>query len=296
MFGMNEIVGVKFYKNAKEQTLNVTSRFLTLQGEGPYQNYPAYFLRLAKCNLACSFCDTYFDSGEVMSFDKIFEDVETVTKGFFDKRGMAVPRWASGDNRKIVLVVTGGEPSLQFHLGSFLERAQHVFYHTQIESNGTVPVTLPESTTYVVSPKCLEREIDGTMQAVRYLEPKKEMLARADCLKFVMSVPESNRFHPYSEVPVWAHEWREQTGKPIFVSPMNIYLKEPQKAKNLRASKQGTDITIEERSSVDETISFWETDLLDLKANQLNHEYTADYCMRHGFRFNLQVHLYASLP
>jgi hypothetical protein len=61
----------------------------------------------------------------------------------------------------------------------------------------------------------------------------------------------------------------------------------------LRAEKGS--ITMAERSTVDEVISFWEPGLLDLAANQANHEYTARYCMNHGFKLNLQMHLYASL-
>jgi 7-carboxy-7-deazaguanine synthase len=48
MFGINEIVGKQFFKDAKEGELLVTSRFFTLQGEGPYRGHPAYFIRLAK--------------------------------------------------------------------------------------------------------------------------------------------------------------------------------------------------------------------------------------------------------
>lgn len=302
MFGMNEIVGQKHFKDAPPNTLVVTSRFFTLQGEGPFRGYPAYFIRLAKCNLACSFCDTYFDSGEVQTFDQILSDVNRVISEFYSKRGMEVPDWAKTTDthkRKIVLVITGGEPTLQSNLVQFLERAQHEFFHTQIESNGTIGSTmtnLPESTTLVVSPKCLEKKKDGVDTAIRYYEPKPEMLARADCLKFVMCIPEQDRYTPYSEVPQWAHDWAQKTGRPIFVSPMNIYRQEPKRAKEMRAEKQSSEITIDERSNIDETISFWEEGLLDMKANQLNHEYTADYAMRHGFILNLQIHLYASLP
>ena len=42
-------------------------------------------------------------------------------------------------------------------------------------------------------------------------------------------------------------------------------------------------------------IDFWEPGLLDLAANQANHEYTAKYCLDHGFRLNLQQHLYVSM-
>jgi hypothetical protein len=50
-----------------------------------------------------------------------------------------------------------------------------------------------------------------------------------------------------------------------------------------------------ERSTVDEVISFWEPGLLNLEANQRNHEYTGQYCVENGLRLNLQQHLYASL-
>ena len=169
----------------------------------------------------------------------------------------------------------------------FLERQVGEFKAVQIESNGTVNLEIPDEVTLVCSPKCAEK--DG--KATKYLSPTKQILERANCLKFVMSAdPDS----PYSEVPLWAHEWRQKTGGEIYVSPMNIYNDLPHKAKVIRLEKQG-EISIEERSTVDEIVSFWEPGLLNMPANQINHEYAAKYCMLHGFRLNLQVHLYASL-
>jgi len=279
MFGKNAIVGQKYFDKAGDK-LFVTSIFYTLQGEGPYRGEPAVFVRLAKCNLACSFCDTYFDGGDWLTFDEIDFRIGNVLREYFDG---GVPEWAE---QKIGLVVTGGEPMLQKNLGPFLERMEDHFAWTQIESNGTIVQAIPASTTLVVSPKCSEKQ--GV--AVKYLAPKPEMLARANCLKFVMSAdPDS----PYSSVPDWAHEFRANTGNPVFVSPMNIYNSEPKKSKQLRADTN--QITIEERSTVDEVISFWEEGLLDMKANQANHEYVGKYCARHGMIFNMQLHLFASL-
>lgn len=59
---------------------------------------------------------------------------------------------------------------------------------------------------------------------------------------------------------------------------------------------EGRDLTMAERSEINEVISFWEPELLDLQKNQRNHEYAAEYCMQHGFILNLQLHLFASLP
>jgi len=291
MFGLNEIVGKSFFKDAKSQELLVTSRFFTLQGEGPFRGQPAYFIRLAKCNLACSFCDTYFDTGEWRSFELLLVEMSQVIEDFFKQRNLSVPAWAKDSPRKMILVITGGEPSLQANLSAFLQMTQPYFSHTQIESNGvSVLSDLPEKTVLVVSPKCLEK----AGQAVKYLEPNSKMLARADCLKFVMSAPEDAQFSAYSEVPAWAHEWATQTGKPVFISPMNIYKREPRRAKFMR--DQGQELSMAQRSEINEVVSFWEPDLLNLQKNQRNHEYAAEYCMKYGFTLNLQIHLFASLP
>jgi organic radical activating enzyme len=291
MFGTNQIVGQSFFKCAKPDELLVTSRFFTLQGEGPYRGQPAYFIRLAKCNLNCSFCDTYFDKGDWKNFTELFVESEQVILEFFAKRSMPIPSWAKEFPRKMVLVITGGEPSLQSNLSAFLHEARNYFQTLQIESNGiTVLDGMPEETTLVVSPKCLEK--NG--EVIRYLKPNSDMLARADCLKFVMSAPEDRQFFYYSTIPQWAHEWAEKTKKPIFVSPMNIYKQEPQRVKTIRDT--GRDLSLNERSEINEVISFWEPDLLDATKNQRNHEYAAEYCMKYGFILNLQLHLFASLP
>jgi organic radical activating enzyme len=291
MFGKNEIVGQKYFNDAGDK-LFVTSIFYTLQGEGPYRGEPAVFVRLAKCNLACSFCDTYFDGGDWLTFEEISTRIDDVIGDYFEAD---VPIWATPVAtmdyvmpRKMVLVVTGGEPMLQKNLGPFLEYIRHEFQHTQIESNGTVMQDIPESTTLVVSPKCLEK--NG--KPVKYLQPNQDVMKRADCLKFVMNAdPDS----PYSSIPDWAVDfiYTDTTNKKVFISPMNIYNNEPQKSKQMRNNKN--DISLAERSAVDEVISFWEEGLLNMPENQKNHEYAARYCASNGFILNLQIHLYASL-
>lgn len=293
MFGTNTIVGQKYFKDAPAESLFVTSMFFTLQGEGPYNGMPALFIRLTKCNLACSFCDTFFDDGDWMDYMDIERKATETIRNYWRTRDLPIPDWVDtqpfsdrGDFPNIVLVITGGEPTLQKNLTEFLQRQLSVFRAVQIESNGTVNLEIPEGVTLVCSPKCAEK--NGV--AVKYLAPTKQILERADCLKFVMSADVDS---PYNEVPAWAHEWKLRTGKEIFISPMNIYNTFPQTIKLLRAEKG--QITMEERSTVDEVISFWEPGLLDLPANQANHEFVAKYCMSYGFRLNLQMHLYASL-
>lgn len=296
MFGTNEIVGKKWFREreeSKEGKLFVTSMFMTLQGEGPYRGYPAFFIRLAKCNLDCFFCDTFFDDGDWLSFDEINQRIENTIEDYYRGIGKDRPDWTrySKDGgailpREMVLVMTGGEPMLQENLGQFLEIQKEFFRYTQIESNGTQNTAIPSSTTLVISPKCMQK--NG--KSIKYLTPRPEVLERADCLKFVMEAdPES----PYSSVPNWAHEWVRSTGRQVFVSPMNVYNDLPQKAKEQRAKHNH--ITLEERSEVDEKIDFWETNLLNMADIERNHKYTANYCIANGFIFNMQMHLFAGL-
>lgn len=306
MFGKNEIVGKKYFDAVEGQPkMFVTSMFMTLQGEGPYRGEPAFFIRLAKCNLNCSFCDTFFDDGDWLTFEQIETNIERTIQEFYDNKNMIRPEWTKyvdgfeetlkdpdrkdwidSKKRKMVLVMTGGEPMLQNNIGDFLNWQQNHFAKTQIESNGTQNTSIPASTTLVISPKCSEKQ--GV--AIKYLAVRKEVMDRADCLKFVM---ESDPQSPYSSIPDWAQRWAEDTGKQIFISPMNIYNDVPMKAKQHRMMHNDT--SLETRSTVDEVISFWEPGLLNMEANQANHEYVARFCVEHGYIMNLQIHLYASL-
>ena len=243
-------------------------------------------------------CDTFFDAGSPMTFSEVFNRIYGVVNSWYNDQGKSTPlstmpySMAVHEEEKPVavynvgLVVTGGEPTLQKNLTAFLEQAQGLFAWTQIESNGTMSVALPKSTILVCSPKCAEK--DG--RATHYLEPSQDVFDRADCLKFVLSADPNS---PYHTIPSWAFAWRYATKRPIYISPMNVYNDVPHKAKLLRATKD--DITLEERSSVDEVISFWEPGLLNMEQNQRNHEYAARYCMEHNLQLNLQMHLYASL-
>jgi len=275
VFGKNEIVGKKYFKEAGDKYL-ITSIFFTLQGEGPLAGYPAVFVRLAKCNLACSFCDTYFDSGDWMDVLEIRDRIDKVIDDHF--LGW-IPDWVI--QGKLALILTGGEPSLQ-NLMPLLEFFEDRFVVSQIETNGILHTELPESTILVCSPKCVEKK--GV--ASHYIKPCDEVLERANCLKFVISAEKDS---PYRTVPQWALDWQTSSGGDVFVSPMNIYNEEPQAAKTARNSNS---TSLEQRSTVEEVISFWTPGLLNLKENQANHEWAADYALTHGLRLNLQMHLY----
>jgi 7-carboxy-7-deazaguanine synthase len=236
-------------------------------------------------------CDTFFDDGDWLTFNEIEKRIELTIDNFYVNQQLERPAWTTHTDtvkKKMVLVITGGEPTLQKNLGPFLAKMSNIFQNTQIESNGIIhQSSIPTSTTVVISPKCLEEK--GV--AVRYIKPNLDNLKVAACLKFVMSADPTS---PYANIPDWAHTWARETGRPIFISPMNIYNSEPKKSKEIRNDGRNR-IELEERSTVDEVIEFWEEGLLDMKANELNHKYAAKFCVKNGYILNLQIHLYAGL-
>lgn len=287
MFGHNQIRGQKAFVDAHDRLL-VTSLFMTLQGEGPYAGRPAFFVRLAYCNLACSFCDTFFDDGTWFTISELDDEIDRRIRLFF---ASSVPAWAQPPSRTkfgkrdMVLVITGGEPMLQKNLSVLCEVMQWQFDEVQIESNGILLQELPASTTLVVSPKCRE---NSAGVATAYVKPPDKVLQRADCLKFVIEAEPG----PYNEVPQWALTVGEQRGIDIYVSPMNRYLRYPAALQKLQQEGGRLDLNIR---SEEEKISFWEEGLLDRDANRDNHEWAAQYAIRNGLRLSLQLHLYASL-
>lgn len=106
MYGLNVIR--KIDQRPEDGRLAVQEIFYTIQGEGPFSGRPAVFIRLAGCHLACTFCDTEFESGinNRMTVDQIVDVALDVVYA----RGIESPR---ARLRLPLVVLTGGEPMRQ---------------------------------------------------------------------------------------------------------------------------------------------------------------------------------------
>jgi 7-carboxy-7-deazaguanine synthase len=114
----------------------VSETFVSIQGEGPSQGSPAAFLRLGRCNLSCSFCDTPY-TWDASRFDL---EAEIEFRSLDD-----VTEWlmASSPGR---IIVTGGEPMIQHAQLGLLFRALddartlagQPLDVIEIETNGTI--------------------------------------------------------------------------------------------------------------------------------------------------------------
>lgn len=71
-------------------------RFYTIQGEGVYTGFPAWFIRLAGCDVGCVWCD-------------VKESWSTENYPVLDSEFLAQEAALSGTN---IVVITGGEPCL----------------------------------------------------------------------------------------------------------------------------------------------------------------------------------------
>src|SRR4051812_24141406 len=127
-------------------TLKVSEIFESLQGEGVSTGAPCVFVRLAQCNLHCSWCDTKY----TWDFDRYrYEDeVHEQSVAEVAQRVNAAP------SRRLVL--TGGEPLLQQRaLKEFFARLAPDIL-VEVETNGTIvpePPALSRVNQWNVSPK-----------------------------------------------------------------------------------------------------------------------------------------------
>ncbi|MBM7614113.1 radical SAM protein [Alkaliphilus hydrothermalis] len=104
--------------------LKVNEIFLSIQGEGISTGLPTIFVRLAECNLRCSYCDTVYSykEGQEMTIEEIMEKVNS----FKYKR----------------VCLTGGEPLLQREVNKLLEALEG--FEVNIETNGSVDLSQVE--------------------------------------------------------------------------------------------------------------------------------------------------------
>lgn len=115
--------------------LQLAEIFYSVQGEGTWTGTPAVFVRLAGCNLACSFCDTDY----ALKFVAPVADVVARVRA----EGGSCP----------MVVLTGGEPLAQTAASALIDALRADGRRVHIESNGTIPVALPDGVWLTVSPK-----------------------------------------------------------------------------------------------------------------------------------------------
>jgi len=146
-------------------SLQVCEVFYSIQGESARAGCPCVFVRLAGCNLHCSYCDTLYarTGGEERSVDEIVAAV-----GMYPCR---------------LVEITGGEPLVQKQTPRLVSGLLNTGYCVLLETNGTlVPEGIDSRCVKIVDVKCPS---SGEMH--RFNPAVLAALTPRDELKFVIS-------------------------------------------------------------------------------------------------------------
>ncbi|OGQ52617.1 MAG: hypothetical protein A3J24_04810 [Deltaproteobacteria bacterium RIFCSPLOWO2_02_FULL_53_8] len=141
--------------------------FRSIQGESTYAGLPCVFVRLAGCNLACSWCDTPYAQTMFKAADMTVDDVISEVKKHACR----------------LVEVTGGEPMMQEETDELVKRLLDGGYTVLVESNGSVSFEgLDARAVKVVDVKCPASGHAGT-----FLVENIGLLTKDDEVKFVIA-------------------------------------------------------------------------------------------------------------
>ena len=141
--------------------------YKSVQGESSFAGLPCIFVRLAGCNLRCSWCDSEytFTGGRKMSLDEVMAEVQKLAPA------------------KLV-EITGGEPMLQEReVVPLMERLLSQGYEVLLETSGERPLAnVPRQVHKIVDVKCPASGEGGTFR-----QENLSALTSGDEVKFVIA-------------------------------------------------------------------------------------------------------------
>ena len=145
--------------------LTVCETFTSLMGESTLAGLPAFFIRLAGCNLRCRYCDTpyAYDGGDTRSVAALVDEAQGSACG--------------------LVLVTGGEPLLQENTPALLAALVEAGLEVVIETNGSLPIEgVDPRVRRIVDLKC-----PGSGMSAHNLWENLKVLTPRDEVKFVVA-------------------------------------------------------------------------------------------------------------
>lgn len=148
----------------EEKTLDIIEIFGSVQGETTFAGLPTTFVRLARCNQRCSWCDTTysFGRGEPVLLEMIIANVE--------KRNLPY------------VCITGGEPLLQKNVYPLMEELCNRDYKLSIETGGALPIDKIDPRVHTI----LDIKCPGSLMSRKNHWPNLGLLRPQDEVKFVL--------------------------------------------------------------------------------------------------------------
>jgi len=154
--------------------MTIIEIYRSIQGESSFAGVPCIFVRLAACNLRCTWCDSEytFYGGRKMAVEDIEQEITRLAP--------------SG-----LIEFTGGEPMLQEReLVPMMERLLARGYTLLIETSGERPLeNLPKAVHKIVDVKC-----PGSGEGGSFRESNLATLSHIDEVKFVLTDREDYEF------------------------------------------------------------------------------------------------------
>jgi 7-carboxy-7-deazaguanine synthase len=148
--------------------MQVTEIYKSLQGESTHAGQPCVFVRLAGCNLRCSWCDSEFSfyGGRKMTLQEVLSEVARLSP-------------AGG-----LVEITGGEPMLQEReVIPLMEQLLDADYQVLLETSGERPLArVPKQVVKIVDVKC-----PHSGEANTFANENLKALRPHDELKFVLT-------------------------------------------------------------------------------------------------------------
>jgi len=140
--------------------MKISEIFYSIQGESSFTGLPCAFIRLAGCDLRCTYCDTQyaFNEGTEMSLSEVLE---------------AIKEFAT----RLVLV-TGGEPMLQPSVHELFAQLLERDYTVLLETGGHISLKDVDPRVHkIMDLKCPSSGMDSHNDYgnIRYLTQKDEL-------------------------------------------------------------------------------------------------------------------------
>lgn len=147
--------------------MQIIEIYRSIQGESSFAGLPCIFVRLAACNLRCTWCDSEytFSGGKKMTADEVEREVVQLAPGG-------------------LVEITGGEPMLQEReLSPFMARLLEIGYTLLLETSGERPLeNVPAAVHKIVDVKC-----PGSGEGGSFRVSNLDTLTAGDEVKFVLS-------------------------------------------------------------------------------------------------------------
>ncbi len=182
------------------EILQVSELFYSIQGESTWAGLPCLFVRLAGCNLRCTYCDARYsweEPGQPM-------DVATIIAWTAQQPGVMVE-------------ITGGEPLTQPGVYSLMQVLLTIRRRVLLETNGSLPLcAVPDEVHIIMDVKCPDSGMGQHHLADNFSVLGER--ARRGChdeVKFVLSSPAD--FH-FARATVQEH--RLDSLLPVLFSPV----------------------------------------------------------------------------